>query len=358
MTTISGLEIVPGGAYRGSMTGAGTSSNPATPPSGATVDLEPLAADLVRVEAALRESVRTPDPFLGDVASHLIGAGGKRLRPTLTLCAAYAAAWGGGEGGTIPHTVVTGAVSVELVHLGSLYHDDVIDEAETRRGVPSVNARWNNIVAILAGDFLLARASSLAASLGADVAGLLAATIGELCRGQVLELQHLFDVGRTEEGYESTIEGKTAALFATACRIGGMVSDVDDATLDALTRFGLHLGMCFQVVDDVLDLTASDEALGKPSGQDLLEGVYTLPVIYALRDLPELRDRLGRPLDPEELADARRVATANGAVDTALGVARNHATKAIEALHGADRLDARVAGALTALVERQVTRQM
>ena len=339
------------------MTGAGTSSNPASPTSGA-VDLEPLPADLVRVEAALRESVRTPDPFLGDVASHLIGAGGKRLRPTLTLCAAYASSWGGAPAAPVPDEVITGAVSVELVHLGSLYHDDVIDEAETRRGVPSVNARWNNIVAILAGDFLLARASSLAASLGADVAGLLAATIGELCRGQVLELQHLFDVGRTEEGYESTIEGKTAALFATACRIGGMVSDVDDATLDALTRFGLHLGMCFQVVDDVLDLTATDEALGKPSGQDLLEGVYTLPVIYALRDLPELRDRLGRPLDPDELADARRVATANGVVDTALAVARDHATKAIGALQGADGLDPRVCGALTSLVDRQVTRQM
>ena len=107
------------------------------------------------------------------------------------------------------------------MHLGSLYHDDVIDEAETRRGVPSVNARWSNIVAILAGDFLLARASSLAASLGADVAGLLAATIGELCRGQVLELQHLFDVDRSVEAYASAIEGKTAALFAAACRIGG-----------------------------------------------------------------------------------------------------------------------------------------
>ena len=113
---------------------------------------------------------------------------------------------------------VTGAASVELVHLGSLYHDDVIDEAETRRGVPSVNARWSNIVAILAGDYLLAQASALAASLGADVAGLLAATIGELCRGQVLELQYLFDTDRDEESYFSAIEGKTASLMATSCR--------------------------------------------------------------------------------------------------------------------------------------------
>ena len=234
-----------------------------------TLDLGPLAEDLGRVETELRASVDHEDRFLGEVASHLVAAGGKRLRPTLTLCAAYAA-----DGvDSASSAAITGSVACELVHLGSLYHDDVIDEAETRRGVPSVNARWSNIMAILAGDYLLARASSLAASLGADVAGLLAATIGELCRGQILELQHLFDVTRTEEAYASAIEGKTAALFATSCRIGGMVSNVDEPTLDALTRFGHHLGMCFQVVDDVLDLTSSDEALGKPAGQDLLEGV-------------------------------------------------------------------------------------
>ena len=324
--------------------------------SSVPVDLEPLAPDLARVEVALRESVRTTDPFLGDVAAHLIGAGGKRVRPTLTLCAAYAATWRPDGAPASTDDAVTGAVAVELVHLGSLYHDDVIDEAETRRGVPSVNARWNNIVAILAGDFLLARASSLAASLGADVAALLAATIGELCRGQVLELQHLFDVTRSEDVYESTIDGKTAALFATSCRIGGMVAGVDAPTLDALTRFGRHLGMCFQVVDDVLDLTASDEVLGKPSGQDLLEGVYTLPVIYALRDVPGLRDRLGHPLTPEELVETREVARSQDAIDAALDVARAHASKAAEALESAEGLDPRVCAALGTLVDRQVTR--
>src|SRR6185436_19038187 len=259
------------------------------------VAIAPLAGDLVRVEERLVGTVRADDRFLGDVAGHLLAAGGKRLRPTLALCAGYAA-----RGlGPASDDVVTGGAAVELVHLGSLYHDDVIDEAETRRGVPSVNARWSNIVAILAGDYLLARASSLAASLGADVAALLAATIGELCRGQVLELQHLFDATRTEEAYSSAIEGKTAALFATSCRIGGMVSDVDEPTLDALTRFGHHLGMCFQVVDDVLDLTSSDEALGKPAGQDLLEGVYTLPVIYALEESEDLRSLLGTPIDAD-----------------------------------------------------------
>ena len=133
------------------------------------VGLLPLPGDLVRVEDRLNEAIRADDRFLGDVAGHLLAAGGKRLRPTLALCAGYAAA---GAGRPATAEVVTGGAAVELVHLGSLYHDDVIDEAETRRGVPSVNARWSNIVAILAGDYLLAQASVLAASLGADVAGL------------------------------------------------------------------------------------------------------------------------------------------------------------------------------------------
>ena len=318
-----------------------------------TLGLPPLTGDLVRVESALHDAVTNNDRFLGDVAAHLIDAGGKRLRPTLTLCAAYAAT---GVNGGSSADAVTGAVAVELVHLGSLYHDDVIDEAETRRGVPSVNARWSNIVAILAGDYLLARASALAASLGADVAALLAATIGELCRGQVLELQHLFDVDRSEETYASAIEGKTASLFATSCRIGGMVSGVAEPTLDALSRFGFHLGMCFQIVDDVLDVTASETELGKPAGQDIVEGIYPLPVIYGIASSPDLRELLGRPLDAAQRDRVRELATANGAVDAALDVARDHAAKADEALAGAADLDAGVADGLRRLVAGLVTR--
>ncbi len=335
-------------------------TRPGYPPNPAvTVRLAPIAADLERVESALHESVQTSDPFLAEVSAHLISAGGKRIRPTLTLCAAYAAA---GAESAATEAAITGSVSVELVHLGSLYHDDVIDEAETRRGVPSVNARWSNIVAILAGDFLLARASSLAASLGADVAALLAATIGELCRGQVLELQHLFDVDRSEEDYASAIEGKTAALFATSCRIGGMVSGGGDPTLDALTRFGRHLGMCFQIVDDVLDLSSTDAALGKHAGQDLLEGIYTLPVIYMLRESAPLRALLGHPLDPAQRDEARALAlgtlaTGSTAVEVALGVARDHAVKARDALDGADGLDPGVGQTLGRLVGGLVHRE-
>jgi len=321
--------------------------------SAETLGLAPLAGDLERVEARLLASVRHDDAFLAEVGAHLITAGGKRIRPTLTLCAAYAAS---APDAPAHDDVVTGAAACELVHLGSLHHDDVIDEAETRRGVPSVNARWSNIVAILSGDFLLARASSLAASLGADVAALLADTIGELCRGQVLELQHLFDVTRSEEDYTSAIEGKTASLFATACRIGGMVTHVDEPTLDALTRYGHHLGLCFQIIDDVLDLTADEETLGKPAGQDLVEGIYTLPVIYALAEDSTLAELLGGPVDGARRDELRRRTAATGAVDATMAIARDHATKANEALAGAHGLDDTVTERLRTLVDGLVSR--
>jgi heptaprenyl diphosphate synthase len=305
--------------------------------------LPTLAGDLARVESALKASVASDDPFLTDVATHLIGAGGKRLRPLLALCAGYA-------GGTRPASeeVVTGAVAVELVHLGSLYHDDVIDEASTRRGVESVNARWSNIVAILAGDYLLARASSLAASLGVEVAGILAATIGELCKGQVLELQKLFDVDRDETAYFGSISGKTASLMASSCRIGALVGGLPREAVETLTVFGRHVGLAFQIVDDVLDLTASEEDLGKPSGLDLAEGIYTLPVIYALRRSPQLRELLGGPLDAGAVSEGRKLTCSDGAVGAAMTVAEDHAAAAAHCLDQVD-LDPEVAAGLRRL---------
>lgn len=316
-----------------------------------------LADDLGRVDETLRRAVRNDEPLLGDVAAHLVSAGGKRVRPMLTVCAAYAAIPGGGRS-PVGEDAITGAAAVELVHLGSLYHDDVIDEAETRRGVPAVNARWSNVVAILAGDYLLAAASEHAASLGAEVAGLLARTIGDLCRGEVAELAQLFNTSRTEESYFSAIAGKTAALFATSCRIGGLVAGVSPTALDALTSFGHHLGMGFQIVDDVLDLTASESVLGKPAGQDLLEGVYTLPVIYALDGTPELADSIGGPIEADSLDRIRGLVAAGGATERALDVARSHAGTADAVLSSVDgELDAKMCSILVGLVDGLVTRQ-
>ncbi len=300
------------------------------------LDLPPLADDLVRVEEALCGSVETADPFLTEVAGHLIAAGGKRLRPALALTAAYAAAPDAAVR-PAPEAVMMGGVSVELVHLGSLYHDDVMDEALTRRGVESVNARWGNLVAILAGDFLLARASEIAATLGTEVAGLLAATIADLCEGQVRELTKIFDVARSEEAYLEAIKGKTAALMSAACRIGGLTAGLPRPSIEALTVYGQRLGMVFQIVDDVLDVVCTDEQLGKPAGNDLVTGVYTLPVIRAMAGAPDLQSLLGAPLDNDTMNKARDVVRSNGAIGTALGVAGEYASEAERALDNLDQ---------------------
>ena len=296
------------------------------------LQLPVLQADLVRVEDALKASVVTDDPFLTEVASHLILAGGKRVRPAFSVTSAATSAV---SMGPASDAVIMGAVSVELVHLGSLYHDDVMDDATTRRTVESVNARWGNLKAILAGDYLLAKASEIAASLGTEVAGLLASTIAKLCEGQILELQHAFDMDRSEQAYLSSIDGKTASLLGTACRVGGIVADLPRAQIDALTLFGNSFGMAFQIVDDLLDVTSTDEELGKPAGHDLVEGTYTLPVIRTLAaggaEADALRSLLVKlaptdgsiePVDdPDTLAEARDLLrsspTVRGSLDTA-----------------------------------------
>ena len=289
-------------------------------------------ADLQRVEAALREAATTEDDFLTEVASHLIPAGGKRLRPAFVIAAALSLDPNGDQSERLTDEMVRGGVAVELVHLGSLYHDDVMDEAETRRGIEAVNHRWGNLTAILAGDFLLAKASELAASLGTEVAELLAATIGHLCEGQVRELQLIYDINRNEEQYLQAISGKTAELYATSCRIGGIVGGAERAVVDQLTEFGHAYGMAFQVVDDILDLIATDEELGKPSGNDLKEGVYTLPVIRMIASGDPIAELLGQQLD-EEVRDQARAAVIEGPeIATSIATAQMYVDQALSAL--------------------------
>jgi heptaprenyl diphosphate synthase len=281
------------------------------------------AADLVRIEAALKASVATHDPYLTELAGHLLLAGGKRLRPVMAVVASIA----DGRDGA-PQEAVLGGVACELVHVGSLYHDDVMDEAETRRGVETVNAKWGNLQAIVAGDFLLSRASEIAASLGTEVAGLLANTIGRLCFGQIGEVRTTYQTDRTEAQYLDSIEGKTASLYGTSARIGGIVGGYDRDAIDALTRYGDAYGMVFQIVDDLLDITATDAELGKPAGHDMEEGVYTLPVIRTLltdtADAIELRTMLGRPLTSAERDRALALVRGSAGLDEAVDVARSY----------------------------------
>ena len=308
--------------------------------------LHGLDQELLRVEPMLVSAVSAGDPFLDQVATHLIEAGGKRLRPMLALAAATR-----GERAA-SHEDLLGSVSVELVHLASLYHDDVIDEATIRRGTDSVNSRFGNLMAIVGGDYLLARSAEIAAGLGTEIARLRATTLGRLCQGQVSEVKTVFSTGRTTEQYLEAISGKTAALMATSCRIGALTGMATRDEVEALTEFGRNFGMVFQLRDDILDVVATNGELGKPAGQDLAEGVYTLPVLHALADPeigPELATLLGQPLALPERDKARAMVAGSRGIAATLALGHEFAATANDALAGIGSEELGTAlGALTA----------
>ncbi len=282
-------------------------------------------------ETRLYEASVAETPFLTEIAQHLIQAGGKRYRPLLAQVAAELG----------PNTdlgSVEAGVAVELVHLGSLYHDDVIDEADSRRGKTSVNTNWTNTIAILAGDFLLARASEIAAPLGQEAVALIAQTYATLCEGQVSELvfAHGFDHG--PEGYYTVIGGKTASLIRTSARLGAMTGGADDEAIDAISEWAWEMGMVFQMTDDVLDLVASDEFLGKPAGSDIGEGTFTLPVLLAAsgENGSEITDLLTtKEYTHESIARVIELTVAGGYVDTVLDECEERIRRAEKA---ADRI--------------------
>jgi heptaprenyl diphosphate synthase len=288
-----------------------------------------LRARLADVEQALEKAVRTDYEPLSEAASYLLAAGGKRFRPMLVLLAGY-------FGDPTDQRLVPGAVAIELTHLATLYHDDVIDEAEFRRGIASANARWDNTVAILTGDYLFARASEISAELGTDVSKLLSRTIATVCDGQIREVRSAGSLEQTVESYTEAIRRKTAALIATSCRLGGMLSEASPEHIDILERFGEALGMAFQLSDDIMDVISTERELGKEPGVDLKEGVYTLPVIVALERSPELRDLLAEgPPDGEVLRRAVEIV----AGDESLGPARDAVSREVRrATHLAEQL--------------------
>ncbi len=243
-----------------------------------------LDQGLERVEAELREATKHADAFIDGASTHLVLAGGKRLRPLLTLLAGQLGPRGGADG-AVPASddVVKAAVVVELTHLASLYHDDVMDEAVLRRGVDSANTRYGNTVAILTGDLLFSRASQVVADLGTDAVRIQAQTFERLCAGQIAETVGPSD-GRDEvEHYLQVLADKTGSLIATAGLFGARFGGADDATVDVLRRYGERLGVAFQLADDLLDLSSQASDLGKTPGTDLREGVPTLPVLLARR---------------------------------------------------------------------------
>ncbi|HEX9824206.1 MAG TPA: polyprenyl synthetase family protein [Actinomycetota bacterium] len=297
-----------------------------------------VASGLDQVEAFLESSLGADVPLVSDAALHLLAAGGKRFRPMLVLLSSHL-------GDPADPRLIAGAAAIELTHLASLYHDDVIDEADSRRGAPSVNARWGNTVAVLTGDYLFARSSEISAELGTDVSKLLAATIAQVCQGQILEAQVTGRVDVAEAEYLEVIRRKTAALIATSCRLGGMLAGVDPPGVERLTRFGRALGMAFQLSDDIMDITEDEAALGKEPGVDLKEGVYTLPVIHALKgDDGRLRALLAEgPPSGERLRAALDLVRTDGALDRAREAVSAEVGQAVDEAEGLEAGPAREA---------------
>lgn len=297
------------------------------------IDLRP---GLDMVEERLRQMAKHELPFMEDGARHLIDAGGKRFRPMLALLSGLL----GGLPVVDPRVVDAGTI-VELVHISTLYHDDVIDDADLRRGVTAAHVTWSNTVSILVGDFVLARASVLSAGLGTEVTRIMANTIADLCAGEIREVQGSADarahnlppVEPGREHYLTTIGEKTASLISASCRIAGVVSDQSDEAIEALATFGWHLGMSFQLADDVLDL-AVDADSGKLPGTDLREGVRTLPVLLALEaegsdsSFAALLERT----DDEAVDQMLTILANHPAIDLARDAARMEAAKAKRAL--------------------------
>ncbi|MCZ6505453.1 MAG: polyprenyl synthetase family protein [Actinobacteria bacterium] len=285
---------------------------------------------LGRVEERLLETATADDPYLTKIAQHLLLAGGKRFRPLLALLAAE-------FGPAKDHRPVEAGVAVELIHLGSLYHDDVIDKADTRRGADSANANWDNTVAILAGDFLMARASEVAAThLSQESVRLLATTYAELVEGQTRELQLEGDFSHSIDEYNQVIGGKTASLIRTSARLGAMASDADDTAVDALSTWAWEVGMVFQIADDALDLVADEQTIGKPAGSDIREGTFTPPVLLAADgpDGARVRELLDHamPYADETVNEVIALVRAGGFVDQALKFATERLIVAGDAL--------------------------
>ena len=243
---------------------------------------EDIWVNLKNLEKRLIEVSSSQNKYLEEISQYLIKAGGKRFRPLIALLA--------GKFGDPLKTskVIDAGVAVELIHIGSLYHDDVIDNATTRRGVQSSNTKWNSTLSILAGDYLLARSSELAAEqLGLESVKLLASTYAELVEGQTKEIEISYDLNHSIDDYMKVIEGKTASLIRTSAKLGTIASNADEEVVEALSNWGWNCGIIFQISDDLLDLTSTSEVLGKPAGNDLLEGTYTLPVLIALNQNKE-----------------------------------------------------------------------
>lgn len=259
-----------------------------------------MRPELVQIENRLQSEVDSDHLLLKQTAQHLLEAGGKRVRPIFVLLA-------GRFGNYDFEKLSKVAISLELIHMASLVHDDVIDNASTRRGYPTVKAEWDNLTAMYTGDYIFARALLLITQLEKiEIQKILSKAIVQMCEGEIEQIRDFYNADQDLKNYLKRIKRKTALLISVSCQLGALATDTTDTYTNALKMFGYHVGMAFQITDDILDFTATSEQLGKPAGSDLKQGNITLPVIYALQqqNKPDVADKLRTLIQsPEELAD-------------------------------------------------------
>lgn len=302
-------------------------------PSATQREILALVADrLGDVEALFRESLGSPLRIIEEIGEFLANGGGKRVRPTLHLLSARMCGYKGSND-------VLLATVLEFIHSATLIHDDIIDEAKTRRGRPSVNRVWGNNVTVLFGDYLYAKAMEMALRAESlEVMETLSTVTLRMTEGEMLQTRYAGRIDLGEDEYHDLIERKTAELFAACCELAGVIAEVDEDRRDALRRYGLNLGLAFQVVDDLLDFVGDSKTLGKPAASDLREGKVTLPLIELLGEGPVRARELAVAImesgeaDTPEIAELATLLKESGAVDRAHRRARDYASRATLAL--------------------------
>lgn len=291
-----------------------------------------IKGDLEVLEQGLQEAVSSTNDLVTEVGMHIVTSGGKRIRPALCLLSAR-----GGRAFDLPH-VLPLAEALELIHTASLVHDDVIDEADTRRGAATANARWNNQVAILSGDYIFARAFTLIAEEGYDpyVSKRLADLVCNLSVGEIIQDHAVYQASRGMADYYERIQKKTADFLEICCELGAMVGGMDREEMKKLAEYGHCIGMAFQITDDLLDIEQTAETIGKPVGNDIRQGIVTLPVIRALETSPDAEE-LERIVTDMEMTDemverALEIVKATDGVDFAKAKADEYLARAKAAL--------------------------
>jgi octaprenyl-diphosphate synthase len=267
---------------------------------------------LNEVDARITQQAAAFDPAIEGYVSYAIGGRGKRLRPLMALLA-------GGATGEINSGHVDLAVIVELIHLATLVHDDIMDEADRRRAQPTVNARWGNSLSVLLGDCLFAHALNLSSNFdNAEISRAIARTASQVCSGEMIQTQRRFDLQLRVSDYLRIVEMKTGSLFATAAELGATISGAETAVIQILRQFGMRIGTAYQIYDDCLDLAGSEAATGKTLGTDLRKGKFTLPVLTFLQGASEFERERCSALIVEGRCDEVTELMKNGATNGAL----------------------------------------